>query len=109
MTHPWLIMIAVGILTFATRISFIVLPERWQTPPVIRRALRFVPVSVLTAIIFPELAMPAGQLDISLDNLRLIAGGIAILVAWKTKNVIWTILTGMGALLLLQQIFAQLY
>ena len=103
MMHPWLIMIAVGILTFATRISFIVLLDRWQPPFVIRRALQFVPVSVLTAIIFPELLMPKGYFDISLDNLRLLAGGIAILVAWKTKNVVWTIISGMGALLLLQR------
>jgi len=103
MMHLWLIMIAVGILTFATRISFIVLLDRWRPPPVIRRALHFIPVSVLTAIIFPELLMPKGYFDISLDNLRLLAGVIAILIAWKTKNVVWTIISGMGALLLLQR------
>jgi branched-subunit amino acid transport protein len=103
MTHPWLIMVTVGILTFATRISFIVLLDRWRPPPVIRRALHFIPVSVLTAIIFPELLLSNGYIDLSLDNLRLLAGGIAILVAWKTKNIVWTIISGMGTLLLLQR------
>ncbi|MBL7163269.1 MAG: AzlD domain-containing protein [Anaerolineales bacterium] len=102
MSYPWLVMIIIGVLTFATRISFIVLLERWQTPSIIRRALRFVPVSVLTAIFVPELLSPEGVPDVSLNNLRLLAGGIAMLVAWKTKNVIWTIIAGMGSLFLLQ-------
>jgi len=102
MSYPWLVMIIIGMLTFATRISFIVLLERWQTPSIIRRALRFVPVSALTAIFVPELLSPEGVVDISLDNSRLLAGGIAMLVAWKTKNVIWTIVAGMGSLFLLQ-------
>ncbi len=102
MTNPWLVMIAIGVLTFATRISFIVILDRWQTPDIIRRALRFVPVSVLTAIFVPEVLIPGGTVDISLNNARLFAGLIAMLVAWKTRNIVWTIVAGMGVLLLLQ-------
>ncbi|MBM3145240.1 MAG: AzlD domain-containing protein [Chloroflexi bacterium] len=101
MTHLWLAMILIGVLTFATRISFILVVERWQTPTLIRRALRFVPVSVLTAIFVPELLMSAGVIALSWNNSRLLAGVVAMLVAWKTKNIIWTIVAGMGALLLL--------
>ena len=42
------------------------------------------------------------QLDISLGNTRLLAGIVAILVAWYSKNTLLTILAGMIALLLLQ-------
>ena len=101
MSDIWVIMLAVGMLTFVTRLSFIVLLERWQTPPLLKRALRFVPVSVLTAIIAPELVMPSGTLDFSLGNARLLAGLVAIVVAWKTRNIVWTIVAGMGVLLLL--------
>ncbi len=102
MINFWLVMILIGVLTFATRISFIVMLDRWQTPTVIRRALRFVPVSVLTAIFVPELLMPAGAIDISGNNLRVFAGILAMLVAWKTRSVGWTIVAGMAALLLMQ-------
>jgi len=104
MMHPWLVMCAIGLLTFMTRLSFIALLERWQAPAIMKRALGFVPVTVLTAIIVPELVLHDGMLDLALTNPRLLAGGIAIIVAWKTKNVVWTIVTGMGALLLLQKI-----
>ncbi len=102
MSNPWLVMIFVGALTFATRLSFIVILDRWQTPDTFRRALRFVPVAVLTAIFVPELLMPLGEIDISLSNARLFAGLIAMFVAWKTKNIVLTIIAGMGILLLLQ-------
>src|ERR1043165_6191766 len=107
MSTIWLAMIGVGILTFLTRLSFIALLERWRAPLIVQRALRFVPIAVLTAIVVPELVLKNGILDIRLDNARLLAGLVAILVAWKTKNVIITIVVGMAVLWLLQ-IFFQL-
>lgn len=67
-----------------------------------RRALHYVPPAVLSAIIFPELIYSAGHLDLSLDNTRLLAGVVAILAAWYTKNTLLTILAGLAALLILQ-------
>lgn len=105
MNTTWLAMIGLGILTFLTRLSFIALLERWQAPLLVRRALRFVPVAVLTAIIIPELVLPNGALDVQPTNPRLLAGVVAALVAWKTKNVIWTIVAGMAVFWLLQLLF----
>ncbi len=98
----WLVMIAGGLLTFLTRLSFIALLDRIRVPDWFRRGLRFVPVAVLSAIILPELTNPNGSLFISWRNPQLLAGGVAILVAWRTKNVILTILAGMAALLVAQ-------
>lgn len=97
----WLTMIAIGITTFVIRFSFIYLFGRMEIPELARRALRFVPPAVLSAIIFPELLIPGGVFDISLGNGRLLAGVLAALVAWRTKNVVLTILVGMVALYLL--------
>lgn len=91
-----------GLVTFAIRLVPILALERFPIPPRLRQALRFVPPAVLSAIILPELLRPAGTLDISLGNLRLLAGVIAILVAWRTRNVLLTIAAGMGALWILQ-------
>ncbi|MEJ5225088.1 MAG: AzlD domain-containing protein [Anaerolineales bacterium] len=98
----WVIMIAVGVLTFATRLSFIALLEHANIPESVRRALRFVPIAVLSAIIAPELAAYQGMLDLSPLNPRLLAGIFATVVAYKTKNVILTIVAGMSALWILQ-------
>ena len=89
------VMLAVGVLTFLTRLSFIYMHEKWQPPEVVTRALRFVPVAALTAIFVPELALQNGELVLSLENVRLVAGIIAIVVAWRTKSALWTIGVGM--------------
>ena len=94
----WIIMIIGGLLTFATRLSFIFLLDRIKVPDWFRRGLRFVPVAVLSAIILPDLTSPTGTLFLNWRNPQLLAGIVAILVAWKTKNVILTILAGIATL-----------
>ena len=98
----WIVMIVLGLLTFATRLSFIALLERIKLPVTFQRALRFVPIAVLSAIIAPELGYSNNALALSPTNPRLLAGLVATLVAWRTKSVIWTILVGMLVFWLLQ-------
>ncbi len=98
----WLTLLSMGLVTYAIRLSLIVLLERVTIPDQVRRALRFVPLAVLSAIVFPELLQPAGHLDISLGNVRLGAGLLAIAAAGLTRNVLLTIAVGMGALWILQ-------
>ena len=98
----WLTMLAIGLATYAIRLSFIVLLGQREIPDLLRRSLRFVPPAVLSAIIIPELIFPGGALEFTATSARLIAGLLAGLVAWRTKNVLLTILVGMGALYLVQ-------
>lgn len=98
----WLTILLAGLMTFATRLSFIFLLDKIKVPGWFRRGLRFVPVAVLSAIILPELTSPTGTLNLSWHNSQLFAGIIAILIAWRTRNIILTILAGMAALLIFQ-------
>jgi branched-subunit amino acid transport protein len=101
----WLVFLLGGLLTFGMRFIFIYLLGRFEVPEMVRRALRFVPPAVLTAIVVPELVIRSGQMDVSLMNFRLLAGVAAILVAWRTKNPLLTILGGIVVLLLLELLF----
>jgi branched-subunit amino acid transport protein len=100
----WLIMIAGGLITFAMRFSLIYLFGKFEIPQTVQRALHYVPPAVLSAIIFPELFHPNDTFDISWTNTRLLAGLIAIAVAWFSKNTLLTIIVGMIVLLLLNLI-----
>lgn len=101
----WLVFLLGGLVTFGMRFSFIYLFGRFDVPETLRRMLRFVPPAVLSAIVFPELLIQSHQLNFSFTNFRLLAGVIAVLVAWKTKNTLLTILAGMAALFLMQFLF----
>lgn len=98
----WGTILIVGLLTLSIRLSFMLFLGTVQVSPLVRQGLRFVPVAVLSALIAPALFFPAGSLDLSPGNSRLIAGIVAILVAWRTKNVLLTIVVGMTCLLILQ-------
>jgi branched-subunit amino acid transport protein len=96
------LIVGMGVVTYAIRLSLILLLGRLNVPPLVQRALRFVPPAVLSALIVPELLMPGGTLMVSLGNPRLLAGVLAGAVAWKSKNILLAIAVGMVALWTLQ-------
>ena len=98
----WLVMLLGGIITFLIRFSFIYLFGKFHIPETVRKALHYVPPAVLSAIVFPELFLHDGALNLSWDNTRLLAGLVAVLVAWFSKNTLLTIIIGMIALFVLQ-------
>ena len=93
----WLVMVAGGLITFLTRLSFIALEGRYTAPRFFTRALPLVPIAALTALIVPDLLLVQGQWG-SVTNPRLLAGLVAIGVAWKWKNPTLTIVVGFLAL-----------
>lgn len=93
-TTLWLIIGSVGLGTFLIRFSFIWFLGRGKVHPTLQRVLQFVPPAVLSALIMPSFVL-SPQGGFSLANERLWAGLIAGLIAWKTKNVLLTILGGL--------------
>ena len=94
--------VGMGIVTYAIRLSLILLLGRAAVPSLLQRALRFVPPAVLSALILPELLLPGGVPILSLANPRLLAGALAALITWRSRNPILAIAAGMAALWLLQ-------
>ena len=94
----WLMLLIIGAVTYAIRLSCIGLLGQKEMPALLLKALRFVPITVLPAIILPELFLRNNTLALSLQNPRWIAGILAAIVAWRTRNVLLTIAVGMVAL-----------
>ena len=99
----WVVIALLGVVTYASRLSFLAFFSNRDVPPRVRRALRFVPPAVLTALIIPDLAYRGGVVD--LTHPRVFAALLAGVVAWRTKNVLWTTVAGMAALLAIQAWF----
>jgi branched-subunit amino acid transport protein len=95
----WVVTLVVGLLNFASRVSFIAWFARNDMPPLLARALRHVPVAMLTAIVVPALVfILPGVVNLSPHNAKLIAGLAAGVVAWWSRNTVLTIGVGMGTL-----------
>lgn len=97
----WVVIAGAAVGTYALRLSFIeLLGFVDEVPPLLERALAFVPAAVLAALVLPDL-LSAGGPPLSAGYERLVAGGLAAAVAWKTEDMLATITVGMVALWLL--------
>jgi branched-subunit amino acid transport protein len=91
-----------ALVTCLLRASFLVLPPHLETPPFLRRALRYVPAAVLTAIWAPELAFAPGYEQLA-------AGAVAIAVAWRWRLTFATIVAGLASLHLFHWLFSSVF
>ena len=95
----WVITLAVGALNFGSRVSFIAWFARHDMPAPLERALRHVPVAMLTAIVVPALVFVApGMPEFGPGNAKLVAGIAAGVAAWWRKSTVLTIVVGMVTL-----------
>ena len=83
--------------TFGVRYPVLALVSRMTLPPAVLNAMRYIPPAVLAAIIAPAMFMPdGGTLDLRPSNAYLVAGLAAGAVSWRTRNLLLTIVVGMG-------------
>lgn len=91
----WLIL-GMAVITFAIRYTLFAIGPRVRFSPLAARALAYVPVAVLSAIIAPAMLMPAGEgLELSWHNAYLLGGMAAIAVALWRRHLLLTISVGM--------------
>jgi len=101
----WVAIAGMMVATFGQRASFLLLPDHVQLPGLLRRALRYVPAAVLTAIWAPELLLQKGVISLAPGNERLLAGIVAIAIAWRFRTTFGTIIAGLAALHLFDWMF----
>ena len=98
MNEP-LIILGMFLVTFGVRYPVLVLVRVIRLPEPVAQGLKFVPPAVLSAIIVPTVLIPGGEgIDLALSNPPLFASLVATLIAWRTKNLLLTITTGMTVL-----------
>src|SRR5439155_5607863 len=68
-------LLGMALVTYLLRSSFLLLPPGIETPALLKRALRYVPAGVLTAIWAPEVLLHGNE--------QLAAGAVALLTAWR--------------------------
>lgn len=97
-----LIFVGMALVTYFTRYAMIVALGR-ELPSLLRRWLAHVPAAVLAALVAPAALAPQGHLALGPHAWATLAGAI---VAWRTRNVLLTILGGMAAFWLLKALGA---
>ena len=89
-----------ALVTFSIRYILLPFSGRIRLSPGVQRALGYVPPAVLTAIIVPMALMPDGQTaQFSISNPYLIGAVATVVIGWVWKNLLLTIIGGMGVFL----------
>lgn len=105
----WGLMFIIGVGIFAVRLSFIhFYTERSEMPSSIEKALKFVPVAIIAAIVLPDVIVidnplrGVGSIFDVLVSSRTFAAVIGVLVAYRTGSMLATVVLGMIALWVFQ-------
>ena len=92
-----IVILGMAAITWLVRTAVFVLGERIAFPPLVRTALGFVPVTVLTAIIVPMAVSPHGSnAELTWRNPQLVGALAAVLVSAVTRRPLLTIAVGLA-------------
>lgn len=101
----WVVIILLTIATIINRSAFWVVGHHINLPRRVQEALRYAPSCALAAIVAPDLFISDNQLVTSLQNPKLIASvAAAMFYLWK-KDMLLTIVFGMGIFTLVRLYF----
>ncbi|SEA23479.1 MAG: AzlD domain-containing protein [Paraburkholderia sp.] len=98
-----LIILGMALITWLIRTTVFLVGDRLVFPPLVRAALGFVPVTVLTAIIVPMAVSPhGGGAELTWRNPQLVGALAAVLVSALTRRPLLTIAVGLAVFFLWQ-------
>ena len=100
--HEFQLIVGMTLVTVLIRYPLLAVSGRVQLSPRLLQALNYVPPAVLTAIVVPIVLVENDQLWFGLGNPRLVGAIAAVAIGLWRKNLLLTIVVGMGAFLLWQ-------
>lgn len=98
-----LLILSMAVVTYATRVGFIGVARQFEMHPLLRRALEYVPVSILAALVFPAVFAPSGKMQQPLTNTYVWGAAITVGVLLATKRQWVAIVLGVASLVLLRR------
>jgi branched-subunit amino acid transport protein len=106
-TRIFLTILGMLLVTYLPRVAPIWVLSSKSLPPVVVAWLRYVPVAVLAAMLFPALLVQDSRVQVGFDNLFLWASLPTLLVAWKTRSFFGAVLVGMGVIAVARHILGE--
>jgi branched-subunit amino acid transport protein len=91
----FLTILGMALVTYLPRLLPVYFLSSTSLPPLVVTWLRYVPVAVLAAMLFPSLLVQEGRVVLGPNNLLLWAAFPTLLVAWKTRSLFGSVVVGM--------------
>jgi len=100
----WILILGMALVTYLLRYLPLVCLRHVEIPAWFRRWLELAPAAILAAMLAPTVFIAEERIDLSFDNINVWAALPAALIAWRTRNIMLTMLAGMAASALIQQL-----
>lgn len=97
-----LLIFSMGLVTYLTRAGFLVLFKNMKLSNVVQISLKYIPISILSALIFPAIFIPHGRLAVSLTNPYIGAGLVTVFMVVVTKKTFISIVSGIVSIIFLR-------
>lgn len=91
----FLTILGMAVVTYTPRLLPVYFLSSKSLPPLVVDWLRYVPVAVLAAMLFPSLLVQGDQIVLAPGNLFLWAAFPTLLAAWKTRSLFGSVVVGM--------------
>jgi branched-subunit amino acid transport protein len=98
-----LMIVLMGAVTYASRVGLIGVARQVKLHPLLERSLEYVPVAILSALLFPALFAPSGHLESPVNNAYIWAAAATLILLWLTKRQWLAIVLGVASLVLLRR------
>ncbi len=100
-TDVWTLLVVVGlaVITAVSRSFFFLSDREWHLPHWAQRGLQYAPIAALSAVVVPEIVMTQGELIATWQDGRIFAAAVGMAVYFAKRNVLLTIVLGMGVYL----------
>jgi len=89
-----LTILGMAVVTYLPRLLPVYFLSSRSLPPLVVDWLRYVPVAVLAAMLFPSLLVQGDQVILATNNIFLYAAFPTLLVAWKTRSLFGSVMVG---------------
>lgn len=100
--HYVIIIAGMAAVTYATRVGFIGVARQFQLHPLLKRSLEYVPVAILSALVFPAALAPERRLALTPGNVYLWALIVTGVVLRLSRKPWLAIIAGTASLALMR-------
>lgn len=96
------LILGMAVVTYLPRVLPMLVLSNRSIPEKVSKWMSFIPVSIFAALIFSDIFFWESQFNADpISNIKLIPSVIVFLVAYKTKNLLWSMVLGISAITLM--------
>lgn len=98
-SHPLFLITGMAIVTFIPRFFPLLLLSKKEISPSLSRWMSFIPVSIFAALVASDIFFWEGTFKVNPSiNIKLLPSFLVIIVALKTKSLLWSMILGTTAI-----------